>query len=65
MLLIVLKGREDYYTVQWATRGPAQATPVELSRGEWMERLRRLQPIKLCDPVPGESPPYPSCLSGK
>jgi hypothetical protein len=65
MLLIVLKGREDYYTVQWATRGPAQAKPVELSRGDWMERLRRLQPIKLCDPVPGESPPYPSCLGGK
>ena len=63
MLLIVLRGSEDYYVIQWATRGPPRQTPPELSRGEWEERLQRLKPIKICDR--GEAPPYPSCLSDK
>jgi hypothetical protein len=63
MLLIVLRGSEDYYVIQWATRGPPRPTPPELSRGEWEERLQRLKPIKICDR--GEAPPYPSCLSDK
>lgn len=63
MLIIVLKGREEYYTIQWATRGPAVAIPREMARAEWLERLRLLQPIKVCDKVPGEGPPFPSCAA--
>jgi hypothetical protein len=62
MLLIVLKGTEDYYAIQWATRGPASSTPLMLDRTEWTQRLRRLEPIKLCPRVPGEGPPYQSCI---
>ena len=62
MLLIVLKGTQDFYSIQWATRGPASSVPLQLDRNEWTTRLRRLQPVKLCARVPGETAPYPSCI---
>lgn len=65
MLLIVLKGTEDYYTIQWATRGPASSRPLQLDRAEWVSRLHRLQPIKLCPRIPGEQAPYPSCIDSR
>jgi hypothetical protein len=27
-----------------------------------MERLQKLAPLRVCPIVPGEAPPYPSCV---
>jgi len=61
-LVIAVKGSADYYTLQWAERGPASGKPV-IDEAKWQERLRQLQPIRLCPIVPGEAAPYPSCVS--
>jgi hypothetical protein len=62
-LAIVIKGSADYYTVQWAERGPTSAQHLDLDDPKWSDRLKRLSPIKLCPLVPGEAPPYPSCTN--
>lgn len=64
-IIAAIKGDKDYYTLQWAERGPASATPLELDAAKWSERLGRLAPVKLCPVVPGETQPYPSCLKSK
>ena len=63
MLLIVIKGENDYYTIQWAERGDASEIPIKLDDVKWMGRMKKLEPIKLCPKVPGETAPYPSCLN--
>jgi hypothetical protein len=63
--LLAVKGSDDYYTVQWAERGPATAQPIDLSDAKWQDRLKKLGPIKICARVPGEAAPYPSCLAQK
>lgn len=62
LLLIVIKGENDYYTIQWAERGDASKTPIKFDEAKWLERLKGLAPIKLCPIVPGETAPYPSCM---
>lgn len=64
-LLIVIKGESDYYTIQWAERGVSSNSPINLNDAKWADRLNRLSPIKLCPIVPGEAPPYPSCVAQK
>jgi len=61
MLLIVIKGEKDYYTIQWAERGEGSKTPIKFDNVKWIDRLKRLAPVKLCPRIPGESAPYPSC----
>lgn len=61
-LIIAIKGAEDYYTIQWAERGPASDEPQDIDQDAWRERFDRLSPILLCPIVPGESAPYPSCV---
>jgi hypothetical protein len=61
-LLISIKGSNDYYTLQWAERGPAIGNPIDLNDAKWQDRLKMLNPIKICARVPGESAPYPSCI---
>ena len=62
MVFLVLVGAEDIYTLQWAERGPASATFIAFSGDAWLNRLAQLQSAaKLCDIVPGEAAPYPSC----
>jgi hypothetical protein len=60
-LLVAIKGAADYYTIQWAERGPASPRPMGLDETMWMGRFNKLGPIKLCPIKPGEPPPYPSC----
>jgi hypothetical protein len=60
-LVIAVKGSADYYTFQWAERGPATAKPV-IDEAKWLDRLHQLQPIRLCPVVQGERAPYPSCV---
>ncbi|EJN10729.1 hypothetical protein PMI42_05984 [Bradyrhizobium sp. YR681] len=61
-LLITLKGASDYYTIQWAERGPESDEPP-VNDERWQARLRELSPIELCPIVAGEAAPYPSCVS--
>jgi hypothetical protein len=61
-LVVAIKGSADYYTLQWAERTPASNKPV-IDEAKWKERLRHLQPIRLCPIVPGEAAPYPSCVN--
>ena len=64
-LLIGLKGSDDYYTIQWAERGPASSEPAAIDDQKWLDRLKALNPIRLCPRLPGEPAPYPSCLNQK
>jgi hypothetical protein len=65
VLIIVIKGATDYYTLQWAERGRAMDSVPKLDVAKWKQRAEALQPFRLCDIVPGEKAPYPSCLSEK
>lgn len=64
LLLVVVKGRSDYYTIQWAERGAASTQPIKPDDAKWQGRLKQLAPIKLCPVVPGEVAPFPSCVGG-
>lgn len=59
MVVLVLIGTQDIYTLQWAERGPPRSGPGMAPR--WSERLELLATAGLCDPVAGEAAPYPSC----
>ena len=48
MLVIVIKGESDFYTIQWAERGAAVPTPIPIDDAKWKDRFQRLIPIKLC-----------------
>jgi hypothetical protein len=61
-LVVAVKGNAAYYTLQWAERTPASGKPV-IDEAKWLERLRQLQPVRLCPILPGEAAPYPSCVS--
>jgi hypothetical protein len=60
-LLIAIKGATDVYTIQWAVRAGATAK-ADVDDVKWQDRLKWLSPIRLCPIIPGESPPYPSCV---
>jgi len=61
LLLIVVEGVKDYYTIQWAERGDASELPLKFESAKWTGRFKKLLPIKLCSLLPGEAAPYPSC----
>lgn len=63
-LLVVIRGKRDYYTFQWAERGQAARGALPFDGAKWSERLRQLGPLALCPIVPGEAAPYPSCSLG-
>jgi hypothetical protein len=60
-IMLTIKGSNDYYTLQWTERGrdSAEARPVDVAY--WTKQLARLNPIRLCPIVPGETAPYASC----
>lgn len=64
-IIIGIKGEHDYYTVQWAERSAASATPLEIDAAKWAQRLNGIGPIKICAIVAGEPAPYPSCANRK
>jgi hypothetical protein len=64
-LIVAVKGSADYYTVQWAERAPPSADKPAIDEAKWQDRLNKLQPIRFCPIVPGETMPYPSCVAGK
>ena len=61
MVFVVLQGKSDLYTLQWAEHGPAVDHPVEPDAAIWRLRADSLGLARLCDKVAGEQPPYPSC----
>lgn len=61
--LVAIRGAQDFYTVQWAERGAPQDGPIRQDMATWYARLKALQPIAVCDRVPGEQAPFPSCLA--
>jgi hypothetical protein len=64
-LIIAIKGAADIYTIQWAERGPASEKPMPIEDAKWLDRYKRVGPIRLCPIVPGETAPFPSCVNGK
>jgi hypothetical protein len=46
-LLLFIRGNEDSYTLQWAERGAASDAPLDLSGGQWQERLKTLNPVMI------------------
>lgn len=61
-VITVLKGEKDFYTLQWAERGPPSSAPMNIDVPMWGARMKRLMPLKLCQIIPGETAPYPSCV---
>ena len=60
-VIVYVKSAFGYVTVQWAERGPPVAARPEYDIDTWKPRLAQLLPIRLCDAVAGEEPPYLSC----
>ena len=60
-IILTVKGSNDYYTLQWTERGRDSTHPPTVDVAYWTRQLARLNPIRLCPIVPGESAPYPSC----
>jgi len=48
MLLVVIKGERDFYSLQWAERGKPSSSPLPLNEELWGKRFRQLDPIELC-----------------
>jgi hypothetical protein len=61
MVLFVIIGQRDTFTLQWAQRGLARSSPQTVDPAELQRRLDQLAQVRLCLPSPGEAPPYPSC----
>lgn len=61
-MILAIKGESDYYTLQWATRGPASAAAPKFDQAAWEKRLADLGPIRLCPIVAGETAPFASCV---
>jgi hypothetical protein len=64
-VVVAIKGAADYYTLQWAERGPATQKAPALDTGKWVARVKQFDPVKLCARVPNEQAPYPSCINQK
>ncbi|MFL9924546.1 hypothetical protein PQR62_09730 [Herbaspirillum lusitanum] len=64
-MIAVLKGKRDYYVVQWAEHGQPMMPPINIPTGKWEDIYRKFGQIRLCDPVPGEGAPYRSCTDSK
>lgn len=61
MVFVIVQGKADLFTVQWAARGPAKASPIVVDAAIWKPRADALALTRICDKVPGEAAPYPSC----
>ncbi|GAA6143241.1 hypothetical protein NBRC116584_30590 [Hydrogenophaga sp. 5NK40-0174] len=60
-LITTIKGEQDMYTVQWSQRGPTTTADKLFEQANWLQRLSALMPIKVCQRIPNEPAPYPSC----
>jgi hypothetical protein len=46
-VVLVVAGKKDYYTLQWAVRTAPSSTPMQLDVSQWKARLARLQPVEV------------------
>lgn len=60
-LVVAIRGNLNMYTVQWSERGTAQDTALVPSMAAWMERLKTMGPILVCEQKPDEPAPFLSC----
>jgi len=65
VVIAFIQGAKDLYTVQWAARGAGQDKPIPFDAAKWQSRLDLLHAVRLCEKVPGEAAPYPSCIAVK
>ncbi len=65
LLLVTIAGENEMFTLQWAERGPPSKVALPIDPQKWQDRLARIAPVRLCAIVPGESPPYPSCMQNR
>lgn len=61
-LVAAIKGQADYYTLQWAERAAPSEQPLPIDVHAWAEKAKLIGQIKFCPRIPGEKPPYPSCV---
>jgi hypothetical protein len=61
-LILGIKGNADIYTVQWAQRGQSSAHPLTLEAAVWVDRLKQLDPIRVCERGPNQ---IEGCVSRK
>ncbi|WP_127107413.1 hypothetical protein [Pararhodobacter zhoushanensis] len=61
MVILVMVGATDSYTLQWAERSPARAAFDREDFSRWRPRIEALTQAHLCTVPDGEEPPYPSC----
>ncbi len=61
-LLMTVKGSLDFYSFQWAERKPPTDGAPVFDETIWKSRFQKLMPIKICDRIPNEPAPYPSCI---
>ena len=53
----------DLFLLSWVERGtPHNGGAVMIDEGQWLSRLRELQPLRLCAGAPGGSGPSPDCV---
>jgi hypothetical protein len=62
-IVVAIRGKSDMYTLQWAERSAPSTQRPRLDAEKWGARLREMSPLKVCDPVAGELPPYPTCIN--
>lgn len=46
-VVLVIAGKKDYYTLQWAERTDPSAGPMELDAATWKARLAKLEPVNI------------------
>ncbi|MCA3274740.1 MAG: hypothetical protein ING26_04395 [Roseomonas sp.] len=63
VMLLAIRGSENFYSVQWAERKQPTVQQPVLDERVWRTRLNLLQPIRLCQRIPNEPPPFASCLN--
>jgi len=63
MVFMVMVGAQDIYTLQWAEHDAASETGVAYVAEKWGPRLDiMITATRLCEILPGEAAPYPSCV---
>jgi hypothetical protein len=62
IMILAIKGKADMYSIQWSEFGSPQEQAPVLDEAKWKARLQQLLPIRICNRVADEAPPYLSCL---
>ncbi|MBS1174926.1 MAG: uncharacterized protein H6R05_1057 [Burkholderiaceae bacterium] len=61
-LIVIVKGKQDYYTLQWAEHTKASKTPLSIDKSLWLKRLKNINPIRLCQIPANASDSMVDCI---